>query len=273
MPRWSVELTFGLISAPFCMPFVLYTSPDPRRIYVEPGATFRRAPAAHPEASRHNQQRPLGLCRCKQPCKVTKQTGRAAVVPSGASSGGASPWAERRAAGGRQQAACFPAVPGLLVQCPTHPASFRGSSGWCWSSPRVCALRWAGGRGCAAVGGRRRRWTRVRRQMDQGGACRCDAACCCAGGRGCAAVGGRRRRWTLPADVMLPAVPGLLVQCPTHPASLAGWWWSRRRRSDLGCLPMRRCQVCLGCLCSSPPTQPHRGGAQGGAGTVCAHAC
>ena len=35
----------------------------------------------------------------------------------------------------------------------------------------------------------------------------------------------------VPADVMLPVVPGVLVQWSTHPASLkgvTGWWWSRQ---------------------------------------------
>ena len=44
--------------------------------------------------------------------------------------------------------AALPAVPGLLVHCPAHPATLRRISGWCWGSPQTCLMRSAGGRGC-----------------------------------------------------------------------------------------------------------------------------
>ena len=112
------------------------------------------------------------------------------------------------------------AVPGRPVQWPTHPASLRGSAGWCWGSLRACAVRRAGGRGPDAAGG--------------------SAAAAPAGD---------------PAVAMLPAMPGRPVQWPTHPASLRGpeltnrhldrfaAWWHCHHRGRRRCAVANEVQV------------------------------
>ena len=95
------------------------------------------------------------------------------------------------------------AVPGRPVQWPTHPASLRGSAGWCWGSLCACAVRRAGGRGPDAAGG--------------------SAAAAPAGD---------------PAVAMLPAMPGMLVEWTSHPDSLmrsAGWCWGILRACAVHC--------------------------------------
>ena len=148
------------------------------------------------------------------------------------------------------------AVPGRPVQWTTHPASLRGSAGWCWGSLRACAVRRAGGRGPDAAGG--------------------SAAAAPAGD---------------PAVAMLPAMPGRPVQWPTHPASLRGSGGAVCARArcaaqavgglrlpGVGC-----CRMGIACRCGAAsyawaastlphPTQTHSGEGQGGVGTVCARA-
>ena len=151
------------------------------------------------------------------------------------------------------------AVPGVPLQCPTHPASLRDTSGGLWDRQRCkrIATQAAGGaplQGGPAGSGAARN------------ACRCDAVGCARGAsavphppslteghcrrvvgqaalqahcyagrrRGAAAGGSGRQRHDqgAPAGVMLWAVPGVPLQCPTHPASLrdtAGGLWDRQR--------------------------------------------
>ena len=108
---------------------------------------------------------------------------------------------------------------------------------------------------------------------------------CYAGRRRGAAAGGsgrQRHDQGAPAGGMLWAVPGVPLQCPTHPASLrdtSGGLWDRQRCKRIATqaaggaplqggpagsglrpgtrLPVGCCGLCQGCLCSAPPTQPH----------------
>ena len=151
------------------------------------------------------------------------------------------------------------AVPGVPLQCPTHPASLRDTAGGLWDRQRCkrIATQAAGGaplQGGPAGSGAARN------------ACRCDAVGCARGAsavphpprlteghcrrvvgqaalqahcyagrrRGAAAGGSGRQRHDqgAPAGGMLWAVPGVPLQCPTHPASLrdtAGGLWDRQR--------------------------------------------
>ena len=151
------------------------------------------------------------------------------------------------------------AVPGVPLQCPTHPASLRDTAGGLWDRQRCkrIATQAAGGaplQGGPAGSGAARN------------ACRCDAVGCARGAsavphppslteghfrrvvgqaalqahcyagrrRGAAAGGSGRQRHDqgAPAGVMLWAVPGVPLQCPTHPASLrdtSGGLWDRQR--------------------------------------------
>ena len=113
------------------------------------------------------------------------------------------------------------AVPGVPLQCPTHPASLRTLQEGCGTC-----------RGASAVPhppslteGHCRRVV---------GQAALQAHCYAGRRRGAAAGGSGRQRHDqgAPAGVMLWAVPGVPLQCPTHPASLrdtAGGLWDRQR--------------------------------------------
>ena len=90
------------------------------------------------------------------------------------------------------------AVPGVPLQCPTHPASLRDTSGGLWDRQRCKRIATQAAGGAPLQGG----------------------------------PAGSGLQPGAPAGVMLWAVPGVPLQCPTHPASLrdtAGGLWDRQR--------------------------------------------
>ena len=166
------------------------------------------------------------------------------------------------------------AVPGVPLQCPTHPASLRDTAGGLWDRQRCkrIATQAAGGaplQGGPAGSGAARN------------ACRCDAVGCARGAsavphppslaeghfrrvvgqaalqahcyagrrRGAAAGGSGRQRHDqgAPAGGMLWAVPGVPLQCPTHPASLRDT--SCSGAPPAACVAMRLQR----CLSHNPP--------------------